>query len=84
VNISGVLVQTLLHNSASLQSRLATLPGVEVHAISAEGSLVVTIEQASSRAMADTLSHIQGLPDVLSATLIYHHHDTCSNEETAA
>lgn len=75
MNISGVLVHTLPANSQAVKVKLEQFPGVEVHAISKEGRLVVTVEEEASRAMADTVMQFQDVPGVLSAAMIYHHYE---------
>lgn len=85
MNISGVLVNALPANSESVKLNLEKIPGVEVHAISEEGRMVVTIEDHDSRAMADTALHLHDVPGVISAAMIYHHyeedHDTMLSSE---
>ena len=73
VNISGLLVHTLPDTAQAVRGRLLQIPGIEVHAVSPEGRLVVTLENTSDRDMADTFERVQALPDVLSASLVYHH-----------
>lgn len=73
INISGVLVHARPESAEAVRARLMQIPGVEVHAVSPDGRLVVTVENADDREMADTFERVQALPDVLSASLIYHH-----------
>jgi nitrate reductase NapD len=75
MNISGVLVHSLPANSKAVKVRLEQFPGVEVHAISEEGRLVVTVEEEASRAMADTVMQFQNVLGVLSAAMVYHHYE---------
>lgn len=84
MEISGVLVQTLPRDAEALRSRLVAMPGVEVHAISADGGLVVTVETSSSHTMADILNGLQQMHGVLSATLIYHHQEPPGHETQSA
>ena len=44
MNISGVLVHTHPEQAESVREQLVEIPGVEVHAISPEGRIVVTVE----------------------------------------
>jgi len=75
MNISGVLVNALPANSESVKQKLEKIPGVEVHAVTEEGRMVVTIEDHDSRAMADTAMHLHDVPGVISAAMIYHHYE---------
>lgn len=81
INVSGLLVHAHPDRADSVRARLLQMPGVEVHAVSPEGRLVVTLENASDREMADTFERVQALPHVLSASLIYHHSE--DTEETS-
>lgn len=73
VNIAGILVAALPGQIESLRVRLAALAGVEVHAVSPEGRMVVTVERAADRDMTAAFDDISRLPGVLSAALVYHH-----------
>lgn len=73
INISGLLVHAQPERAQDVCKLLRQIPGVEIHAVSPEGRLVLTLENASDRDMADTFARVQALPDVLSASLIYHH-----------
>lgn len=72
-NICGVLAQVRPEQSAAMQQQLQALPGVEIHAASDTGKLVITVEADNYQQAADTLTQIQTLKGVLSASLIYHH-----------
>ena len=84
INISGLLVHALPDKAEAVRARLLQLPGIEVHAVSPEGRLVVTLENASDREMADTFERVQTLPDVLSASLIYHHSEDTQETSPSA
>ena len=75
MNISGVLVHARPQQSEAVRNRLIQLDGVEVHAISEEGRIVVTVEQDDTHKMADTVMHLQDIEGVLSAAMIYHHYE---------
>ena len=72
-NLCGVLVQARPVRVPGLQRELEALPGVEVHQVTEDGHLVVTVEDTPERFAADTLSHIHVIDGVLSAALVYHH-----------
>ena len=56
--------------------RSQRLPGAEVHATSADGKLVVTLEAPSAREIAARIDEIQQLDAVLSASLVYQHNES--------
>jgi nitrate reductase NapD len=58
---------------------VSAVPGVEVHASSAEGKIVVTCEAAGSRELLDRVDAIRGIEGVLSATLVYQHSEPLSS-----
>ena len=75
MNISGVLVRSYPANINAVRTRLESLAGVEGHGANPDGQLVVTVEDDSERAMADTVVSMQNLPGVLSASMIYHQYE---------
>lgn len=76
MNISGVVVRTRPERIEGVKSHLSNLPGVEIHACTEDGRMVVTIENQAA-AMIDTMNSFHDIEGVLSASLIYHHFDEC-------
>ena len=74
MNISGVLVHIRPEQAEVVKSRLCNMSGVEVHATTDDGRLVVTIEDDDA-SMVDTMNSFHDIEGVLSASLIYHHFD---------
>ena len=74
MDISGVLVLANPNKLSTVQSRLGELNGVEVHACTDDGRLVVTIENDSATTM-ETINAFNDITGVLSASLIYHQLD---------
>jgi nitrate reductase NapD len=75
MNIAGVVVFSNPQANPALSDELNALAGVEVHAISEEGKMVVTIEEHNESALADTVVQMQNLSGVLSASMVYHHNE---------
>jgi nitrate reductase NapD len=73
VNITGILVSAQPECRESVRLALVTMPGVEVHAVTPEGRMVVTVEKDSDGEMTAAFDLINRLPGVLSAALVYHH-----------
>jgi nitrate reductase NapD len=73
MNISGVLVHAYPEKVTSVSRKLDEMQGIEVHASTDEGKIVVTVEQADDGSLADTVLNLQDMPGVLSASMIYHH-----------
>ncbi len=83
MNISGVLVRSRPENIASVSERLLTIAGLEVHGANEDGRMVVTVESASDRALADTVEKLNEVPGVISTSMIYHQFEEDSQlEET--
>jgi nitrate reductase NapD len=71
VHISSALVHVLPGATAEVARAVAGLEGTELH-FADPGKIIVTLEAASSGAIADQLAAIGRLPGVLAATLVYH------------
>jgi nitrate reductase NapD len=71
VHISSALVHALPGATAEIGRAVAALDGVDLHFAEA-GKIIVTLEAATSGAIADQLAAIGRLPGVLAATLVYH------------
>lgn len=80
MNISGILVSALPDQAEPLRALLAAMPGVEVHAATPEGRMVVTVERAADAEMTAAFDDISRLPGVLSAALVYHHDEALVDE----
>lgn len=76
MNISSALVHAHPTNAAAVAERLTALQGVEVHGISPEGKLVVTIETDDDDSTLATYTRIGQLEGVLAAALIYNHSES--------
>ncbi len=71
MNISGILVQTMPEQSDEVKKRLMEMPGVEVHAVTENGRLVVTIEDDDEKMVADRALNLHQCEGVISAAMIY-------------
>lgn len=73
MNISGIVVHASPDNIDTIRTQLEQIPGVEVHAASAEGKMVVTIEKPGDRETTDIFEEISRIPGILSTAMVYHH-----------
>lgn len=80
MNISGVIVHSRPEKVAAVQQQLNALPGVEIHAVGEDGRMVVTVEEASDRRMADTVNGLQDLEGVIAASMVYHHFEDLEDD----
>jgi nitrate reductase NapD len=73
--IASVLVQLRPERLADVEAAITALAGCEVHARDPKGKLVVVIEAATAGAVGSLLNTIALLPDVFSASLVFHASD---------
>jgi len=76
LHIASLVVHAPPSRAGALAPLLADLPGAEVHAVSAQGKVVVTLEAAGAAEMVALVQQIQRMDGVLSAALVYQHADT--------
>ncbi|RME34502.1 MAG: glutamate synthase [Gammaproteobacteria bacterium] len=75
MNISGIVVRARPERREQVCSRLERLDGVEVHASSEEGKLVVTVEATGERQLTERVMNIESVPGVLAVSLVYHQYE---------
>ncbi|HUX64169.1 chaperone NapD [Sulfuricella sp.] len=80
MNISGIVVHASPDKIDRVRTQLGKIPGVEVHAASAEGKMVVTIEKPGDREITDIFDEIGKTPGVLSTAMVYHHFEPDTEE----
>ncbi len=83
VHITGLLIHADLERAAGIQAHLAGLPGVEVHAITGDGRLIVTVEAGSEHEMTRAFEQLGAIPGVRATTLVYHHAEPLDHESLA-
>jgi nitrate reductase NapD len=71
MHIASLVVRTRPEDCPSVVSALDALAGVELHAVTPDGRLVVTIEADNRGACSERLLAINAIPRVLSAGLVY-------------
>ncbi len=81
MNISSAIIHARLGDVAVVQAGLATLAGVEVHGVSPEGKLIVTIETEDDGSNAATYQLIGQLDGVMSAAMVYHQTESEPDKE---
>lgn len=71
LHIASLIVHATPRRVASIADVVAAMTGAVVHASSANGKLVVTLEAPSADAVTDAVRSIQRLDGVFSAALVY-------------
>lgn len=75
INVCGVLVRAQPGFSEAVRAGLEAEPGVEVHVVTDDGRIVVTVEQETRAQTGATLTALQHLDHVLSTSLVYQYFD---------
>jgi nitrate reductase NapD len=70
--IASILVQTRPERLAAAEAAIAAIAGAEIFQRDPKGKLVVVVEALGSDPIGETLTRISLLPDVVTATLVYH------------
>jgi nitrate reductase NapD len=71
LHIASMVVHSTPRRLPSVEAALRALPGCLVHAASARGKLVITLEAPGADEMTQSVSSIQRIDGVLSAALVY-------------
>ena len=79
-NICGVLIHARLDRVSQVKDQLEDVEGVEVHSVTDDGKLVVTVESDNRRFVADTITGFTNVNGVLSASMIYQHSEDLATE----
>ncbi|WP_127478343.1 chaperone NapD [Sulfurivermis fontis] len=84
ISVAGVLVHAAPAHIERVRAQLTQLPGVEVHAVTPEGKMVVTVEESAERMTGETVMRLYDVEGVLSAAMIYHQFENDVTEQEAS
>lgn len=84
MNICGCLVHIAREALPTARAAIDALDGVEVHAESEDGRLVVVVEDTETAFASDRIMAIHQIPGVISVTLNYHHFEDLSQSQSLA
>ena len=85
MNISSAILYIAPERLEEACAALLQLPGVEIHARSPEGKVVVTLEDDDTNTAADSYVALHGIPGVASVAMVYQYSGNESdNEEVEA
>lgn len=84
MSISSFVIHARPENVESVQNALGLMAGVEVHAATDEGRLVVTVDQPDDGKAVETFSSFSELDGVLNTSLIYNYFETTNAEKELA
>ncbi|MBK7052622.1 MAG: chaperone NapD [Rhodoferax sp.] len=81
VNISSAIVYAKAGQNETLRQSLSQLPGVEIHAATEDGKLIVTIERDNDKTAVDTYEAIERMDSVLSVAMIFQQTESNPDQE---
>ena len=81
MNISSAIVHIIPARLEEACAMLLGMPGVEIHARSPEGKVVVTLEDDDTDSAADRYVALYGIPGVASVAMVYQYCDDKSDTE---
>ena len=76
MNISSAIVIPHPDHVEAVRQRLQTIDGVELHAVSPEGKMIVSLEAAGDRETTRLYETISLLDGVMSASMVYHQQES--------
>ena len=79
MNLASLVLRIQPERRVAAEAALTALPGVECHAMSDDGKLIVTVEETPQSSVAETLIAVHGVPEVLAVTLAYEHNPHLSS-----
>ncbi len=80
MHVSSLVVHATPEKTSVLKESLQRIPGVEIHAATDDGRMVVTVEDTGEQSnLSETVMKIQTMEGVLSMSLAY---DYCDNDLT--
>ena len=72
LHICSLAVHVFPSHLDLVQDLISRLHGIEIHAVAADGRIVVTIEAENAAEIPDLIAEIKGLAGVISAALAFH------------
>ena len=81
MNISSAIVHIVPARLDEACAALLGMPGVEIHARSPEGKVVVTLDEDDTEAAAERYVALHGIPGVASVAMVYQYCDDKSDTE---
>ena len=83
-NICGVLIHAKPGHAHQVSQHLEKIEGVEIHSLTDDDRMVVTVESETRRIVGDTITDFQKVENVLSASMVYQYSDTDTEQEMSA
>ena len=81
LDVSGLVIYAATGGAVQALEGLAGIEGLTVHAASAEGKIVATLETPDAQRSMELFERIGALPGVESVALVYHQIETDPDQE---
>jgi nitrate reductase NapD len=81
MNISSAIVYAKPMQDDTVRARLCAIEGVEVHAATEDGKMIITIESENDHTAIDTYKAIEHLSGVLSVAMIFQQSESNPEQE---
>lgn len=81
MNISSAIVYARPDHEPALRARLSALDGVEIHAASEDGKIIITLESDSDRSAVDLYEAIGREEGVLNVAMVYQQTESHPDQE---
>ena len=75
MNISSAIVHVSHARLDEACTILTGMPGVEIHARTPEGKVIVTLEDHDTNSAADSYVALHGIPGVMAVAMVYQYSD---------
>lgn len=83
MSIASLVLHAKDGGAEALEREVAALPGAEVHAVTPDGRLVVTVDRHDDGEAATLVQQLHDMGGVLSASLIYVHYENDAPKDGA-
>ncbi|MEO8118767.1 MAG: chaperone NapD [Rhodoferax sp.] len=81
MNISSAIVYAKPGQEQALRAHLAQVQGVEIHASTCDGKLIVTLESENDRSAVDAYEAVERMEGVLSIAMIFQQTESNPDQE---
>jgi len=83
MSIASLVLHAKEGRAAALEREVSALPGAEVHAVTPDGRLIITVDRRDDGEAADLVQKLHDMAGVLSASLIYVHYENDASQDGA-
>lgn len=81
INVCGLLVRAKADHCQAIKALLEDEDGIEVHHVTDDGRLIVTVEKESQEQTGETIHKLEKLDHVLSTSMVYQYFDDSIEQE---